>query len=194
MPFKIAAAVVPAAFTWIALTLSGWSMLALARRFTSRSGALLVAVAYAANPYMLFTAYERTAFAELLAAAWMPWLLKALLAEEPRLLPVALPVALLWLTNAPAAVMGTYTLAILLAVCTALPAAAACPPPVAGDTAAAIAANQQRLVCLQQELSQKSEQYQYKVEINALDRKIDDIQLQRRFDSLDFPKPVSPVF
>ena len=62
------------------------------------------------------------------------------------------------------------TLAILLATGTALPALAACPAPMAGDTAAAIAANQQRLVCLQQELSQKSEQYQYKVEINAIER------------------------
>lgn len=87
-----------------------------------------------------------------------------------------------------------FILAILFAAGTALPAAAACPAPLAGDTAAAIEANQRRLVCLQQELSQKSEQYQYKVEINAIDRKIDDIQLQRRFDSLNFPKPVVPGF
>jgi hypothetical protein len=86
------------------------------------------------------------------------------------------------------------TLAVLLTACAIAPAMAACPAPVAGDTAAAIEANQQRLVCLQRELSQKSEQYQYKVEIDALDRKIDDIQIQRRFDSLDFPKPVTPVF
>lgn len=85
-------------------------------------------------------------------------------------------------------------LAVLLTACAIAPAMAACPAPVAGDTAAAIEANQQRLVCLQRELSQKSEQYQYKVEIDALDRKIDDIQIQRRFDSLDFPKPVTPVF
>ncbi|MBO9588118.1 hypothetical protein [Devosia sp.] len=84
--------------------------------------------------------------------------------------------------------------AILFAACTIVPAMAACPAPMAGDTAAAIEANQQRLVCLQQELSRKSEQYQYKVEINAIERKIDDIQLQRRFDSLNFPKPVTPVF
>lgn len=86
------------------------------------------------------------------------------------------------------------TLAVLLTACAIAPAMAACPAPVAGDTAAAIEANQQRLVCLQRELSQKSEQYQYKVEIDALDRKIDDIQIQRRFDALDFPKPVTPVF
>ncbi|KFL27986.1 hypothetical protein JP75_25000 [Devosia riboflavina] len=85
-------------------------------------------------------------------------------------------------------------LAILFAACTIVPAAAACPAPMAGDTAAAIEANQQRLVCLQQELSRKSEEYQYKVEINAIERKIDDIQLQRRFDSLNFPRPVTPVF
>lgn len=85
-------------------------------------------------------------------------------------------------------------IAIPLIVGTALPAAAACPAPMAGDTAAVIEANQQRLVCLQQELSQKSEQYQYNVEINAIERKIDEIQLQRRFDSLNFPKPVTPVF
>ena len=103
-------AVVPAAVTWVALTLSGWGMLALARRFTSASGALLAAALYLVNPYMLFTAYERTAFGELLAAAWMPWLLLAALAEKPRWWAVAWPAALLWLTNAPAAVMGTYTL------------------------------------------------------------------------------------
>ena len=84
--------------------------------------------------------------------------------------------------------------AILFAVCTIVPATAACPAPMAGDTAAAIEANQQRLVCLQQELSRKSEEYRYKVEIDTLDRKVDDIQFQRRFDSLTFPKPVTPVF
>ena len=86
------------------------------------------------------------------------------------------------------------TLAILLAACTIVPAAAACPAPVAGDTAAAVEANQQRLVCLQRELSQKAEQYQYKVEINAIQRSIEDIQLQRRFDSLNFSQPVTPGF
>lgn len=104
------AGVVPVVFTWIALTLAGWGMVALARRVTTGSGAVLAAALYVANPYMVFTAYERTAFAELLAAAWMPWLLRAALAEEPRWAAVAWPVALLWLTNAPAAVMGTYAL------------------------------------------------------------------------------------
>jgi len=62
---------------------------------------------------MLFTAYERTAYAELLAAAWMPLLLLAILRENITIPRVAIPVALLWLTNAPAAVMGSYALAFL---------------------------------------------------------------------------------
>lgn len=104
---------VPVAFTAAALVLAGAGMWALARQFTGRGGALLATAAYLANPYMLFTAFERTAFAELLAAAWLPWLLRAALAERPGVLPVAVPLALLWLTNAPAAVMGTYAFCLL---------------------------------------------------------------------------------
>jgi TolA-binding protein len=91
-------------------------------------------------------------------------------------------------------IMKRTVLAVLLAACTIVPAAAACPPPVAGETAEAIAANQQRLVCLQRELAQKSEQYQFKVEINSLDQTIQQMQIQRRFDALNFPKPVTPGF
>lgn len=83
---------------------------------------------------------------------------------------------------------------ILLAASLIGPAAAACPPPMAGETAAAIEANQQRLVCLQRELAQNTEQHQFKVEINSLDRTIQQIQLQRRFDTLSFPKPATPGF
>ncbi|MBN9334906.1 hypothetical protein [Devosia sp.] len=84
------------------------------------------------------------------------------------------------------------TIAILLGACAIVPALAACPPPAAGETAAAIAANQQRLVCLQQEISRKSEQYQFNVQINSLDQTIQQMQIQRRFDALDFPKPPAP--
>ena len=108
------AGVVPAAFTWLALTGAGLGMYNLARRFVPAPAACLAAAIYMANPYMLFTAFERTAYAELLAAAWMPLLFRAAL--SPLLEPVALavPLALLWLTNAPAAVMGTYTLVLLV--------------------------------------------------------------------------------
>ncbi|HEY4379881.1 MAG TPA: hypothetical protein VGN01_06010 [Acidobacteriaceae bacterium] len=108
--------VAPIMFTWIALTASGLTFHRLARSFVSSNAAVLAAVVYLANPYMLFTAYERTAYGELLAAAWIPLLFHAMLQERIRISRVALPLALLWLTNAPAAVMGSYTLALLAAI------------------------------------------------------------------------------
>jgi hypothetical protein len=103
----------PILFTWIALTLSGLTLYRLARTWANQNAALLAATIYLANPYMLFTAYERTAYAELLAAAWIPLLFHAILRDRITIPGIALPVALLWLTNAPAAVMGCYTLALL---------------------------------------------------------------------------------
>ena len=112
---------VPTAFTWVALTLSGLTMYALARRYASPNAALLAATLYLANPYMLFTAYERTAYGELLAAAWLPLLFAAGLGppsprQPVRILPIASALALIWLTNAPAAVMSSYALAFITAV------------------------------------------------------------------------------
>ncbi len=108
------AGLVPAAFTFVALTGAAMGMYGLARRFVAGPAALLSAAIYVANPYLLFTAFERTAYAELLAAAWMPLLFRAALSTQLRPLPLAIPLALLWLTNAPAAVMGTYTLVLIV--------------------------------------------------------------------------------
>jgi hypothetical protein len=107
---------VPILFTWIALTASGLTMVRLARTLTSANAALLAAILYLANPYMLFTAYERTAYAELLAAAWIPLLLHAILRDRIAIPAIAVPVALLWLTDIPAAIAGSYTLALLAAL------------------------------------------------------------------------------
>jgi hypothetical protein len=106
----------PILFTWIALTTAGFAMHRLAREFAGANAALLAAALYIVNPYMLFTAYERTAYAELLAAAVIPLLLRAILHQNVTIPRLALPVALLWLTNAPAAVMGSYALAFLAAI------------------------------------------------------------------------------
>jgi hypothetical protein len=103
----------PIVYTWLALTACGLSLYSLARDFTTPTAALLAATFYAVNPYMLFTAYERTAYAELLAAAWIPLLLHAILRRQITIPRIAIPVALLWITNAPAAVMASYTLALL---------------------------------------------------------------------------------
>ena len=109
VPFRFA----PIVYTFVCLFLSGLSMYRFALRSASMTAATFAAVVYLANPYMLFTAYERTAYAELLAAAILPLLFEAILAPHPRVLRIAMPVALLWLTNAPAAVMGCYALAVL---------------------------------------------------------------------------------
>ena len=106
----------PIAYTWIVLTAAGLSLHHLARHFATSTAALLASIFYIANPYMLFTAYERTAYAELLAAIWIPLLLLAILRDHVTIPRIAVPVALLWLTNAPAAVMSCYALALLTAV------------------------------------------------------------------------------
>jgi hypothetical protein len=100
-------------YTWLVLTAAGLALHRLARDFTSPTAAIIAAIIYTVNPYMLFTAYERTAYAELLAAAWIPLLLHAILREKITIPRIAIPIALLWLTNAPAAVMSCYTLALL---------------------------------------------------------------------------------
>lgn len=110
---------VPILLTWIALSAAGLALFALARRYTHANAALFAAILYLSNPYLLFTAYERTAFAELLSAALLPLVLAAVLpladpAEPPSIPRVSLPVAALWLTNAPAAVMGSYSLALIV--------------------------------------------------------------------------------
>ena len=107
----------PIAYSWLILTAAGFTLRRLAGSYAAPTAATLAAVFYLVNPYMLFTAYERTAYAELLAAVWIPLLLHGILRPDdqggvtiPR---IAIPVALLWLTNAPAAVMSCYALALL---------------------------------------------------------------------------------
>jgi len=104
---------VPAAFTFLALVACGFTMRRLAADWTVPGCALLAAVFFMANPYMLFCAYERCAYGELLAAAWMPLLLLSILRKQISLRRIAIPIALLWLTNAPSAVMSCYLFALI---------------------------------------------------------------------------------
>ncbi|MDE1176209.1 MAG: hypothetical protein PW789_06320 [Edaphobacter sp.] len=104
----------PIVFTWIALTAAGFALHHAVRGFATANAALLAAAIYITNPYTLYTVYERTAYAELLAAAWLPLLLHAVLRERTSIRSIAVPIALLWLTNAPAAVMGCYAAAAIM--------------------------------------------------------------------------------
>ncbi len=107
---------VPATFIWLSLAACGFTMYRLAREGTCEASALVAAGFYMVHPYMLFTFFERSAYAELLAAAWIPLMVLAILRPHIAVWKLALPLGLLWLTNNPAAVMGCYSLALLAAV------------------------------------------------------------------------------
>src|SRR5438552_1627501 len=71
LPWKLA----PAAFVFVALTLSGCSMFLLARRYLARPDAIFAAALYAANPYYIVpAAYEQkwVAIAQVLAPGVRP--------------------------------------------------------------------------------------------------------------------------
>jgi hypothetical protein len=114
VPWTLAASV----YIWLVLTASGISMLLLARRWLERRNALFAAVLYAVNPYHLVIVYWRSAFAELLAACLLPLLLLFVLRaaedEQRMMVPLGILLAAAWLTNAPAAVMIHYSLALLM--------------------------------------------------------------------------------
>jgi hypothetical protein len=117
LPWKI----VPAAYIWIVLTLSGWSMFLLARQWLPRSSAIFAAALYATNPYHLVIVYWRSAMAELMIAVYLPLLLLWILRSEeegPRIVfPLSLLMAASWLTNVPGAVMMNYSLAVFILCC-----------------------------------------------------------------------------
>jgi len=106
----------PVAFTLIALIGCGLSFFIMAREWMADDAAAVAACAYVLNPYLLFVAYERAAYGELLSAIWLPLLILYGLRKQPSLLPLSLIIALLWLTNAPSAVMGCYLLALMVLV------------------------------------------------------------------------------
>jgi uncharacterized membrane protein len=140
----------PAVLIFMYLCAAGLATRALARQFMLAPAATLAGALAAATPYALFTAYERTAFSELAAAAWIPLMLlfawKPTRIPAPHVMPLAsevgkrkaksvfpipcslfpafngsaAPLALIlaavWLTNAPAGVMASYLLAFAAVV------------------------------------------------------------------------------
>lgn len=113
-PWTLAASI----YIWMVLTAAGVSMFVLARRWLARRDAIFAAVLFAVNPYHLVIVYWRSAFAELLAACLVPLLLLFLLEaaedKKQRIVPLGIVLAAAWLTNAPAAVMIHYSLALLI--------------------------------------------------------------------------------
>jgi hypothetical protein len=116
LPWKM----VPGAYCWLALMLSGMSMYRLARTWLPPQDALFAAALYAVNPYHLMIVYWRSAFAELLAAALLPMLLLAVLKLKEAgwrpVLSLGMILAGAWLVNAPASVMIHYSAGLLAVV------------------------------------------------------------------------------
>jgi len=117
---------VPGVFIVLVQTLAGISMFALVRRFFPPGAAMFAAACYAANPYALLVVYMRSDFAEELACALMPVLLLAALQlcglmenrwrSSSRAMAIfATLFAAVWLSNAPAGVLASYSLALLFA-------------------------------------------------------------------------------
>ena len=115
----------PAVFIFLTQTLAGMSAFFLLRRLTGKMPAYLGAVFYAANPYALLVSYVRSDFAEQLACAIFPLLLLTTLRlsgllenRNPKRSAItlfAIPFAAVWLCNAPAGVIASYSVALLFA-------------------------------------------------------------------------------
>jgi hypothetical protein len=116
LPWRI----VPGVFIWLALVAGGMSMWRLAREWLPAPFAMVASVLFAVNPYGLVIVYYRSDFAELLAVAFLPLLIWAALdvarGDGRRAPPLAAAFAGIWLSNAPAGVIATYSLALVLLV------------------------------------------------------------------------------
>ena len=122
---------VPVVMTFLLLAGTGLATRALARDGVSESAATLAGCIVVFSGYALFTAYERSAFAELAGGVWIPLVLKYALRERLRstavaveralwrsifngsMAPLAIAIAGSWLSNPTVGVMACYTLAAI---------------------------------------------------------------------------------
>lgn len=114
---------VPIALTFLILAGTGLATWALAREVMENGPATLAGCAAMFFGYSLFTAYERTDFAELTGGIWIPLLMLLILRDRNPSAPawrraldgsaalLALPLAAAWLSDAPLGVIATYLLA-----------------------------------------------------------------------------------
>jgi len=116
---------IPLVFIVFVQTFAGFSAFSLLRRLASDRAAILGAACYVINPNTLLLTYIRSDFAEQLACAIFPLLLLAALRLANLLDPAsrksspialfAVPFAAVWLSNAPAGVIASYSVALVFA-------------------------------------------------------------------------------
>jgi hypothetical protein len=116
-------ALVPVALTWVLLAGTGLATRALARQALTEGAATLAGCVAIFSGYALFTAYERTAFAELAGGLWIPLVLLFALSDrnasggclkrafDGSAAALALAIAGAWLSNPTVGVMTCYLLA-----------------------------------------------------------------------------------
>ncbi len=111
---------VPGAYYWICMVLGGLCLYRLAREWLPHGAATLAALLFAVNPYHQLHVYWRSDFAEVVASAIFPLVvlcaLRAGRGEWGSAWWLAALFGATWLMNAPAAVVVTYSVALLLAV------------------------------------------------------------------------------
>ncbi len=111
-------ALAPGCYTWLALIAAGLGMYTLASEWLRQRDSACAAVLYVLNPYLLLTIYKRSDYAELLGSALFPLLIwsaiRVVHQDKAGIVRLAAVFAAIWITDLPAAVIASYSVAGLL--------------------------------------------------------------------------------